>query len=148
VPVAQDRHLRTIGSLIECANGNAINGSLEFDQWMRLVMQVDWASFTVGAKVGVVANSTLVKITPDIALARLVFAKRTVAQLPDMDDLGGRAVRKLVADSNKTMLWMNERCALDASRTIVPVRTIQTLMSDAYNTLLKEDISVRLIPQD
>ncbi len=111
-------------------------------------MQVDWASFTVGAKVGVVANSTLVKITPDIALARLVFAKRTVAQLPDMDDLGGRAVRKLVADSNKTMLWMNERCALDASRTIVPVRTIQTLMSDAYNTLLKEDISVRLIPQD
>jgi hypothetical protein len=99
-------------------------------------MQVGRASFTVGAEVGVVADSTLVKITPDIALARLVFAKRAITQLPDMDDLRGGAEGKLLAESNKTMVRMDEWCTLDASRTIVPVRAIQTLMPDAYNILV------------
>src|SRR5882757_7866018 len=50
---------------------------LDLDQWMGLIMSVVRQSFTVGAEVGVMADSTLKTITSDIALVRR--AERSIA---------------------------------------------------------------------
>lgn len=79
--------------------------NLDFDQGMSLVVIIARHSFAVGAEVGVVANSTLVTITSNVATI-LTSAERAIAENPTVMLSNGGNVWERFVERSKAVATM------------------------------------------
>ena len=118
-----------------------LDGSLELDKRMSVVMAVGWQSFTIGTEIGVMADSTLVADAPNVRpTARFVLTKRAVTVDAVVDLVAGVRVGNRLVQGCKAMSWMVAVSCNEAVRAIIPIRAAQALVSDAYD-VLKETVS-------
>jgi hypothetical protein len=108
---------------------------LEFDERMGAVVTKGWNSFAISTEVGVVADGTLVAGTPDILLVGFTGAKRAITVDAKVDLLESAKVGDLFEKGCKPMARVNLRRAENASRTVIPVRAAQTLVTDTKDVL-------------
>ena len=111
------------------------NWSLEFDQWVGLIVVMSRHGFAIRAKVCVMTNSAFVSVAPDVRFAASVRTKRTIAidavvNLSPSTKVGNRLVQ-----SRKPMARVNLTGAEDACRAEVPVWTFQALVSHSSDIL-------------
>jgi hypothetical protein len=97
-------------------------------------MAVAWDSLTVATEIGVMTNGTLVSDTSNVLT--LILAKRSVAVDANMASVSHVWFRDRIVDGGKTVSWMNMPSVLDTVGTKVPIRTVETLVTNAENCLV------------
>lgn len=113
--------------------------SLELDQGVSLVVGSGGISFAVGAEVKVIADSALVTNSTNVGRVGIVTgAQGTVTA--DTNVNRRRASPANVGESfisrHETVAWVSEVAVLVAIRAVVPVRAVQTLVTDTCNVLV------------
>ena len=99
-------------------------------------MAIDWNSFAVGAEISVIANGTLVAVASDIGLASTNGTKRTIAVDAAMDERSSRHIRKSFIERRESMARVDLLGFDNACRAKVPIRTVETLVTDSHNSLV------------
>lgn len=92
-------------------------------------------SFAVGAEIGIVADGTLVSNPRNIRSVLLSFAKRTIAVYADMSLSALGHLRNRLVKWYKAMSRMAVTSILEATRAVVPVRAVHTLVTYAMDVL-------------
>lgn len=136
ISIAHDRHSSAIIMVASSCDTDAANHRLELDERVSLVVQVRWTGLTIGAEVGVVADGALVAVAYDVR--RLAATERTITENSVVSDPVGAMDALLgnwLIDRDKAMSWVNEVGIDDASGAEVPVRTVQTLVTDTMDVL-------------
>jgi hypothetical protein len=113
--------------------------SLELNQGMSLVVSVNGAGLAVGTKVQIIADSTFVSGATDVIGVRLASgAKRSVAANANMDGRWCTSpdISEWLIDRRKSVARVDDLHRLDASRTVVPVRTVEALVTDTCDVLV------------
>ena len=100
---------------------------------MSLIVSVVRQSFTVGAEIGVMADSALISVTDDVAFDGC--AQRTVAVNATMSVLGGMHKLKRSIEGSEAVTIVFGTSRTDAVRAVIEIRAGQALMSDAENAL-------------
>ena len=117
------------------AHRHSTDRSLEFHQGVSAVVLICGKSLAVGTEIDVVTNGTLVADATDVALRRLIFAKRSVTE----DAIVNLIIARLFADrfvyGNESVARMILGGTCDAVGTIVPVRARKTLVAGANDAL-------------
>jgi hypothetical protein len=102
-----------------------------------VVVSIDWEGLAVRAEVNVIADSTLVANTLDVALSRLILAQGAVTENAIVNV---HLMRRLVADSFINRSESVARVGLLGARgtgtAVVPVWAAQTLVPGANNALV------------
>lgn len=116
------------------------NRGLEFDKRVGLIVLVGWAGLASTTVVDIVANCTLVSGSTDIGREAFTScAERSITADADVDGLGSRAVRllhlEMLVNRHKTVLRVGGIRVGDAVAAVVPIRTLQALMTNALDEL-------------
>ena len=109
--------------------------SLELDQGMGIVVLNRGSSLTICAEVSVVADCALESITTNVVLATLDSAQRAIAVNAKMSLWAWAGESERLVERGEAVAWVNLCGTEMAGRAIVPVRAVQTLVSDADNRL-------------
>lgn len=131
--VAHSAHRLPIWLLAHRGNRDIADWSLEFDQGVSTIVLQFGQSLAIGAKVGIMANGTLVSITNDIRSFSLAKGSITVNANVVMITSGSHGNRLI--DGHKPVAWVGRMSVLDACRAVVKVWAIHALVSNAINVL-------------
>lgn len=123
-------------------NANVADWSLEFDERMGAVVEIRWARFTVGAKIGIVADGALVSVTLNVRLTAIAsIAKRSVTVDAVVTSLAGECagqrcdVIKRFVERDESVAWVDEGGIWKASSTEIPIGAIEALVADSVDIL-------------
>ena len=119
------------------------NRGLELNERMRLVVRICRARLAVGAEISIVAHSTLVSLADDIGDASAAGStKRSIAA--DANVRSGNTARRAghsasngnrLVDRHEPMALVNEISIQDTVGAVVPVWTIEALVSNSPDVL-------------
>jgi hypothetical protein len=118
-----------------------LDRSLELDQRMGLVVEVSWASLAVLAEVRVVAHGALVANAAN-EINRRAFAERAITLDTDMhrprsgSNIDGHRWFDVLVDRGEPVAGMDKVRVDVAVIAVVPVRTIQALVTHAVDALV------------
>lgn len=98
-------------------------------------MAVGWQCLAVGAKVGIMAHSTLVSIADNAGLAVFTFAQRSIAVHTEVALRAKRTIWYRLIKWDEAMPWMLVTSRLDTRGTVIPVRTVHAFMAHAVDGL-------------
>lgn len=115
--------------LTERTDGYVTDRSLEFDKGMCTVVAVGRDSLAVSAEVCIVANCTLVANSRDVLLVAL--AEWAVAEDAKVDFTTFGDFSNGLIDRGESMAWVSLWRLIDAFKAIIPIRAVQTLVSNA-----------------
>ena len=133
--VAQGDDLSVGGILVGRTHGHPANRCLELDERVGMVVAIIGRGLAFSAEVGVVADSTLVASSTDIAGGNLALAQRSIAENTIVDLLAQNRFGNRAINRNKPMASVACRCTLQAVRTVIPVGARQAFVTDANDTL-------------
>jgi hypothetical protein len=102
---------------------------------MGVVVLNRGSSLTVCAEVRVVADCALESVTTNVVLATFDSAQWAIAVNAKMSLWAWAGESERLVERGEAVAWVNLCGTEMAGRAIVPVRAIQTLMSDADNRL-------------
>jgi hypothetical protein len=106
---------------------------------MSLVVRVNGAGLAVGTEVQIIADSTFVSSATDVIGVRLASgAERSVAANAHMDGCwcASTDISEWLIDRRKSVARVDDLHRLDASRTVIPVRTVEALVTDTCDVLV------------
>jgi hypothetical protein len=129
--------------ITQSSDRDVANRSLELDERVRSVVWVRGASLAAGTEVSIVADSALVTVSLDerlSAVARVakwpVTVYAMVASLVD-EGTGQRCmIVKRFIDRHKSVTGVDEAGVGNASRAVIPVRAVETLVANTENGLV------------
>ena len=104
---------------------------------MRFIVEIGWTSFATGAEVGIMAYSTLIAVSNNIR--GLVAAERSVAVdaiVASLAKLSSTGIADWFVNGDKAMAGVDEAGIDNACRAIVPVGTVEALVTDTKDVLL------------
>jgi hypothetical protein len=113
--------------------------SLELDQRMCLVVVVCRTGFTVGTEVQIAANSALVSSATDVV--RIDVASRAKRSITADANVNGcwcakADIFKWFVDWGESVTRVDNPDGLHASRTIIPVRAVEALVTNTCNVVV------------
>ena len=143
--ITHERHVPAVGSFAHRTYGRAADRSLELDQRMSRIMRVGRTGLAVGTEIGIVTDGAFVAVTTDEGSRRPARTERAVAHRPQMilRRRRRRRSRDGLGDGHEPMAWVNERRIRDAARAVVPIGTLQALMTHTHDDLAKRRRSAR-----
>lgn len=118
------------------AHGHATNGGLELDQWVSAIMVVGGKGLAACTEVGIITHSALVANAVDVALGRLVLAKRAITENTIVDFMLTGSLANSIVDWNEAMVGVALRGIHNTLRAEIPIRARQALVTDTNDALI------------
>jgi hypothetical protein len=122
--------------LIHRSNANILDRGLELDKRVSAIVVVARQSLARRAEVRVMAHSALVADTRDVGLVDLVPAEWAIAVDARVASEHRLRLRDGVVDGREAVTGMLERGLGNARAAVVPIRAVQTLVTDAKDCLV------------
>lgn len=101
--ITQSGSLAVRHIFINGADRYIVDRSLEFNQWVSVIVRVGWHGLAVSTEIRVVAHSTLVTRSSDVVWRRLVLAERTITEDAIVDFLLLRGLSDGTVNRDKPM---------------------------------------------
>jgi hypothetical protein len=135
-------HRQTLTALVftRSSDTNVTNRRLEFNEGVRLVVGVGRTGFTIGAEISVMTNRALESLANNILRTALPrSAQRAITGDAEMSSTRGGAegsVSQGFVNGDEAMARVNEASVSNAVRAIVPVRTVETLVTNTSDVFV------------
>lgn len=119
-------------------NGDTVDGSLEFDQWMCSIVSIVGQGLAIGTKVSVIAYGALVSITLDVSFE--VGAERSITVDSTVELSCSTYVRKRSIESGESMTRVLLGSRSDTCHAEIKIGTRQALVTDTVNALYGKSV--------